>query len=125
MPIAAAAGLALYQESESAVFYGAFVIGSAVCGGYFLFANFWFLDIVIGGLHLRIILQLIGNACMAALLLPGLVRGAVQVRSMSLLLPAHAVMLAFLEEHLYVGYGHHAVSLSLFHCSLARISQQL
>jgi hypothetical protein len=50
---AARAGLALYQESEQLPYYLAFVVGSAVCAGYFLYANFWFLDVSVAGVAVQ------------------------------------------------------------------------
>lgn len=108
------AGLALYQESESIALYTAFVLGVTVCGGYFLHANFWFLDIVIGGVPLQVVLIAVGTAFVPSLMLPVLVRSSGQPRHataeppqgqvwLNMMLIQQANLMLVMEELLFVG----------------------
>lgn len=104
------AGLALYQESENLAFYAAFVVGTSVCGGYFLHANFWFLDIAIGGAPLQAVLFTIGLAFVPALLLPALVRataatadGFSRLLWLNMVLIQQGNLVLITEELLFVG----------------------
>eukprot|EP00892_Ulva_mutabilis_P002875 jgi/Ulvmu1/12589/UM092_0019.1 len=106
----AGAGLALYQESENLAFYAAFVVGLSVCGGYFLQANFWFLDIAIGGAPLQVVLVTIGLAFVPALLLPALVRataatadGFSRLLWLNMILIQQGNLVLITEELLFVG----------------------
>jgi hypothetical protein len=96
-----AAGLALYQEAEQLLYYLAFVVGAAVCAAYFLYTNFWFLDVEVGGVHVRQLCVTIGLALMPTLMLPGLVRLAVPTTGA--LFMQQAWLVALMEEQLFVG----------------------
>ena len=109
-PLSADAGLALYQESENLAFYTAFVVGLSVCGGYFLHANFWFLDIAIGGAPLQAVLITIGLAFVPAALLPALVRataatadGFSRLLWLNMILIQQGNLVLITEELLFVG----------------------
>jgi hypothetical protein len=108
------AGLALYQESENVLLYIAFVLGVTVCGGYFLHANFWFLDIMIGGVPLQVVIIAVGTAFVPSLMLPVLVRSAGQPRPigsepptgqvwLNMMLIQQANLMLVMEELLFIG----------------------
>lgn len=108
------AGLALYQESESPVLYLAFVVGMAVCGGHFLYTNFWFLDIMVGDVPLQAVLITAGLSFVPALLLPALMRSSGKTLSpgdpenvervwMNMLLLNQANMTTTMEELMFTG----------------------
>jgi hypothetical protein len=98
---ACTAGLALYQESEQLMYYLAFVVGAAVCAIYFLYTNFWFLDVSVGGVHIKQLCITVGLALLPTLMLPGLVR--LQVPTTGALFLQQAWLVALMEEQLYVG----------------------
>jgi hypothetical protein len=83
------------------LYYLAFVIGAAVCAIYFLFSNFWFLDVSVGGVHIRQLCITIGLALLPTLMLPGLVR--LQVPTTGALFLQQAWLVALMEEQLFVG----------------------
>lgn len=104
------AGLALYQESDNLTFYAAFIVGLSVCASYFLHANFWFLDIAIGGAPLQAVLITIGLAFVPALLLPALVRataatadGFSRLLWLNMVLIQQGNLVLITEELLFVG----------------------
>ena len=122
------AGLALYQESENVVLYIAFVLGVTVCGGYFLHANFWFLDIMIGGVPLQVVLIAVGTAFVPSLMLPVLVRSSGQPRPataepptgqvwLNMMLIQQANLMLVMEELLFVGCATSSCILYLLHSS--------
>ncbi|KAK9824524.1 hypothetical protein WJX72_011089 [[Myrmecia] bisecta] len=102
-PLIAASGLALYHDSHSLRDYALFAGGALLTGGWFVFHHFWFLDIHMEGMPLRMLCKLLLAAMVPAALLPGLIASGASRSAVSALLLCQAVVMAALEEHLYAG----------------------
>jgi hypothetical protein len=78
-----------------------FVSGVGACGGWFLWFNFWNLDVTIDGLPLSELCQLMFLALCAAALAPGLAHVRVDPSSLGLLVCLHAMVFARCEDALH------------------------
>ncbi len=70
-PLVAAAGVAMYSESRSGRDYALVVLGGLCTAGWFLWHHFWFLDVVLDGMHLRVVCGLVFLALVPAFGIPG------------------------------------------------------
>lgn len=102
-PLLSAAGLAMYYETRTLRDYLLFTAGALVTGGWLVWQHFWFLDVVLDGMHLRTLCVLLLVAAGPAFLLPGLVHVRGGRALVSPLLLIQAGLLCVLEEHLYAG----------------------
>ncbi|WPT14438.1 hypothetical protein PSENEW3_00000568 [Picochlorum sp. SENEW3] len=100
-PLIGAAGVALYFESRALRDYGLVVIGGLCTCAWFLWQHFWFLDIKLDGMSLKVICSLIFAAMIPAVVVPGLLMA--KLPGSGPLLVMQAVILAILEEHLSAG----------------------
>jgi len=100
-PLVAACGLALYYDSQSLREYFVFVVGAFMTGVWFVYQHFWFLDIIVGMLHLHIVCRLVLAALVPALMVPGLVQAKASKLAISTLLMLQASLICVLEEKLY------------------------
>ncbi|PSC73750.1 no exine formation 1 [Micractinium conductrix] len=102
-PLLAASGLAMFYDTRALRDYLLFVVGSLATGGWFLWHHFWFLDIELDGMHLRVLCALVLAAMLPAALLPGLLYSDSPKAAVSGMLLVQAALVAVLEEHLYCG----------------------
>ena len=101
-PMVAASGLALFIDSWALRDYLLFVLGGLVSAAWFVAHNFWFLDVHIGAVSLRLVCVavLVGGTLCA--LLPGLALAGWPPSGLGgALCLLEAILLCALEEHLY------------------------
>eukprot|EP00887_Chlorella_sp_A99_P005591 scaffold1.g5591.t1 len=105
-PLLAAGVLAMFYETRALRDYAIFWVAALATGGWFVWHHFWFLDIYLGGMHLRTVCYLVLAAMAASALVPGLAYAEGRGLAGALLAPAllaQAGLLCVVEEHLYAG----------------------
>jgi len=102
-PLVGACGLALFFDSRSLREYAVFVGGAFLTGVWFVVQHYWFLDIAVGGLHLRLLCKLALAALLPALMVPGLVYAHAPPMATGALLVLQASLVCVCEEALFVG----------------------
>jgi hypothetical protein len=102
-PLAAAAGLGLFHDSRALRDYAIFVLGALATAAWFVWHHFWFLDVRVGGLHVRALCALALAAALPAAALPGAVAAGARGGPIAFHVVAQAALVAFVEEALYAG----------------------
>lgn len=102
-PMLAATGLAMFYEGRELRYYCMFVVGALATGAWFLHHHFWALNVQLEGMQLRALCRLIFAAMVPATVLPGLILARSSQGFTNAFLVTQALLLTFLEEHLYAG----------------------
>jgi hypothetical protein len=102
-PLAAAAGLGLFHDSRALRDYAIFVLGALATAAWFVWHHFWFLDVRVGGLHVRALCALALAAALPAAALPGAVVAGAHGGPIAFHVVAQAALVVFVEEALYAG----------------------
>ena len=100
-PMVMASGLALFIDSWAMRDYLLLVVGAVLTAVWFVSHHFWYLDVVIGGLHLKHICSAIVAAGVASVTVPGMALSDTPRALVGLVAVVPSALLCFLEEHLY------------------------
>ncbi|EFN59471.1 expressed protein [Chlorella variabilis] len=111
-PLLAASGLAMFYDTAALRDYLLFVAGALATGGWFVWHHFWFLDIELEGVHLKLLCGLVVAAMAPAALAPGLLYSDAPKGALGAVLLAQAALVCWLEERLYAG-DHQEVTYNL------------
>jgi hypothetical protein len=103
LPAAAASawGVARFHGSRSLGDYCLFVCGATACGGWFLARNFWSLQVDIDGTPMGELCQFLLLSLAVAASAPGLAAVGCTPSTLGLLLCAHALVFACVEDALH------------------------
>ena len=91
----------MFFDSYSLREYSLFVAGAMASGVWFVRQHFWFLDILVGSMHLRSLCVLVLISLAPAVLVPGLVITRAPRLPLEALLVVQASLLCVLEEKLF------------------------